>query len=68
MLPKKVLPETTNVVVLGKPLVPDECTTQRLRISYARMLVEIDITQEMNKQITISDNEGNELIQSVEYE
>lgn len=29
---------------LGKPIVTDECTTQRLRISYARMLVEIDIT------------------------
>lgn len=54
--------------ILGKPIVTDECTAQRLRISYARMLVEIDITQEMPKEVTIADNEGHELIQAVEYE
>lgn len=30
--------------VLGVPLLADECTTSQLRLSYARVLVEIDIT------------------------
>lgn len=33
--------------VLGNPLVTDECTANKLRVSYVRMLVEVDITQEL---------------------
>lgn len=42
---------------LGKPLVTDECTTNKLRMSYAQILIEVDITQKLAKDITIKDNE-----------
>lgn len=32
---------------IGNPFVTDECTTNKLRVFYARMLVEVDITQEL---------------------
>ncbi|XP_058746636.1 uncharacterized protein LOC131619565 [Vicia villosa] len=54
--------------VLGTPLVTDECTANRLRISYARILVEMDITRDLPNEITICDNEGMKMQQSVEYE
>ncbi|XP_058755867.1 uncharacterized protein LOC131628790 [Vicia villosa] len=54
--------------VLGTPLVTDECTANRLRVSYARILVEIDITQAPIDEITIKDSEGNRMKQPVEYE
>ncbi|XP_058746634.1 uncharacterized protein LOC131619563 [Vicia villosa] len=53
---------------LGNPLVTDECTTNRLRVSYARIVVEIDITQTPVSEITIRDTEGKKLKQPVEYE
>jgi hypothetical protein len=53
---------------LGNPLVTDECTAHKLRISYARMLVEVDVTQALPQDITIRDNEGNTMKQPVEYE
>lgn len=46
-------------------MVTDECTTNKLRVSYARILVEVDITQ---KEITIKDCEGRKMKQVVEYE
>lgn len=54
--------------VLGKPLMTDECTTSRYRISYARILIEIDITQELINEISITDNKGEKMQQRVEYE
>ncbi|GAU38712.1 hypothetical protein TSUD_396400 [Trifolium subterraneum] len=53
---------------LGTPLVTDECTANKFRISYARILVEMDITQELPTDITITDSEGGKLKQPVEYE
>ncbi|XP_058761495.1 uncharacterized protein LOC131634890 [Vicia villosa] len=53
---------------LGVPLVTDECTASKLRVSYARILVEVDITKELIKEITIKDCEGRKLQQPVEYE
>lgn len=44
--------------ILGTPLMTDECTTNRYRISYARILVEIDITKEIIQEITIRDKSG----------
>ncbi|XP_058746042.1 uncharacterized protein LOC131618903 [Vicia villosa] len=43
---------------IGIPLVTNECTMHKLRVSYARILVEIDITQKLLDEITITDNEG----------
>jgi hypothetical protein len=53
---------------LGNPLVTDECTAHKLRVSYARILIEMDVTQELPQSITIRDNEGNKMKQLVEYE
>lgn len=38
---------------LGNPLFLDECTANKLRSSYARILVEVDITQKTKEEITI---------------
>ncbi|CAK8576025.1 unnamed protein product [Lathyrus sativus] len=46
----------------------DECTTNRYRISYARVLVEIDITQDLLSEITITYERGEKMQQRVEYE
>jgi hypothetical protein len=43
---------------LGNPLVTDECTANKFQISYARILVEVDITKELPQEITIKDSEG----------
>lgn len=53
---------------LGKPLFTDECTTSKLRVSYARILVEIDITRKLRDSITINDIDGKKLKQSVVYD
>ncbi|XP_058783983.1 uncharacterized protein LOC131658735 [Vicia villosa] len=53
---------------IGKPLFTDECTANKLRISYARILVEIDITKKQKESITIKDCEGNKFTQPVEFE
>ncbi|XP_058752249.1 uncharacterized protein LOC131625409 [Vicia villosa] len=52
----------------GTPIVTDEFTTSKLRVSYARVLVEVDITQKLLEEIVIKDKEGNVVIQKVEYE
>ncbi|CAK8530500.1 unnamed protein product [Lathyrus sativus] len=53
---------------LGNPIMTDECTVNRLRVSYARILVEMDITKELPQTITIGDNEGEKIQQPIEYE
>lgn len=53
---------------LGNPIVTDECTANKYRTSYARILVDVDITQEPIKEITIKDAEGKKIQQRVEYE
>lgn len=53
---------------IGIPLVTDECNASKLRVSYARILVEVDISKELVKEITIKDCEGRKLVQPVEYE
>ncbi|CAK8531877.1 unnamed protein product [Lathyrus sativus] len=53
---------------LGNPIMTDECTANRLRVSYARILVEMDITKELPQTITIGDNEGEKIQQAIEYE
>lgn len=43
---------------LGTPLVTNECTANQLRVLYAHILMEIDITQTLATEITIRDTEG----------
>ena len=53
---------------MGNPIVTDECTANRLRVSYARILVEVDVTKDLPKSITICDDAGNKMEQRIEYE
>ncbi|XP_058771879.1 uncharacterized protein LOC131645220 [Vicia villosa] len=53
---------------LGTPIVTDECTANKLRVSYARILVEMDITKAPVTEINIRDAEGNKRKQVVEYD
>lgn len=46
----------------------DECTASKLRVSYAQILVEVDITKHLVKEIDIKDNEGRMLKQEVDCE
>jgi hypothetical protein len=52
---------------LGKPLMTDECTANKLRVSYARILVEVDITHKLIEEIPIK-TQGGQIKQLVEYE
>ncbi|XP_058767570.1 uncharacterized protein LOC131641282 [Vicia villosa] len=44
--------------VVGIPLFTDECTAGKLRVSYARILVEVDVMQQLCEEISIRDHEG----------
>ncbi|XP_021848022.1 uncharacterized protein [Spinacia oleracea] len=44
--------------ILGKPLFANECTTNQTRISYARMLVEIDVTQPLCYKVMVEGSNG----------
>lgn len=54
--------------LVGVPLCADECTTRQLRVSYARLLIEADVTKELPKTVFIQDAEGRLVEQSVFYE
>lgn len=53
---------------IGKPIVTDVCTAQKIRASYVRMLVEVDITQKPIESIKIRDHRGKIVEQRIEYE
>lgn len=53
---------------LGKPLFTDECTMNKLRVSYVCIFVEIDIAHKQKDSIIIKDNEGMNITQPVELE
>lgn len=54
--------------VLGSPVCTDECTSQKFRVSYARILVEVDITTKVQESIKIRDDEGQVITQPIERE
>lgn len=54
--------------LIGVPLVTDECTAHKLRVSYARILVEVDITRKLMDEFTIKDLDGKMIRQKIEYE
>lgn len=54
--------------VIGKPVCADECTTLPKRISYARLLIEVDITKPILYKIQIEGEEGKMIEQQVFYE
>ncbi|KAK4723266.1 hypothetical protein R3W88_026045 [Solanum pinnatisectum] len=53
---------------LGKPLYADGCTTQTSRISFAKILVEVDVTRPLAKVIKILDPKERIVEQKVWYE
>lgn len=53
---------------IGVPLVTYECNAQKLWVSYARILVEVDITHKLLDEITIKDKEERKVKQIIEYE
>uniref|UniRef100_A0A0V0H2Y5 Putative ovule protein n=1 Tax=Solanum chacoense TaxID=4108 RepID=A0A0V0H2Y5_SOLCH len=53
---------------LGVPLYADECTTNIERISYARLLVEMDVTRKLPEKLKVLDLNGKLLEQAVEYD
>ncbi|XP_048494454.1 uncharacterized protein LOC125494736 [Beta vulgaris subsp. vulgaris] len=54
--------------VLGVPLYADECTIQGLRISYAHLLIEMDVTQEIPKELVVEDPNGTVFKQKLVYD
>ena len=50
------------------PLFADECTTKQTRISYGRMLIEVDVTKAIPQQITVADPNGRTFVQEVVME
>lgn len=53
---------------IGRPMMTDECTSKKLRVSYARVLIEVDITTNLKDAINIRDLQGSKILQEVEYE
>lgn len=53
------------VSVVGVPVLADECTAKQLKVSYARILVEVDITKEVVKEVRVRDKMGREFVQKV---
>lgn len=40
---------------LGKSLFADQCTTKQTRVSYARILIEVNVTKKLPTEITVND-------------
>ncbi|KAK4369245.1 hypothetical protein RND71_013037 [Anisodus tanguticus] len=53
---------------LGTPLFADDCTISEARISFARLLVEMNVTKPLPKSIKAQDPEGNIFSQVVAYD
>lgn len=51
------------VSAIGVPVIADECTSKQAKFSYARVLVEVDVTQDFVKEIKVRDNTGHEFVQ-----
>ncbi|KAF3619943.1 hypothetical protein FXO38_32633 [Capsicum annuum] len=53
---------------IGKPISTDRLTTEVERISYTRILIEVDITQELPEEMYIEKNDGTIHTQAIEFE
>ncbi|XP_009792300.1 uncharacterized protein [Nicotiana sylvestris] len=62
----KTLSKLANVI--GKPLFADECTTKQTRTSYARILVEANVTKQLPTELTVQETSGKKIQLQVEYE
>ena len=50
---------------IGVPIFADECTTKQTRISYARILVEVNFTKSIPQKIAVVDSNGKTFLQDV---
>ncbi|XP_019236113.1 PREDICTED: uncharacterized protein LOC109216415 [Nicotiana attenuata] len=53
---------------LGKPICTDKLTAKEERISYARILIEMDVAQPLLESVTLEEPDGSCILQSIEYE
>lgn len=53
---------------IGTPMFADECTTKQTRVSFARMLLEVNVTKPLPDKITVKDPKDIIFTQSVIYE
>lgn len=54
--------------MVGVPLFADECTTRQMCLSFARLLIEVDVTKHVPKVVCIEDVHGNIIQQKVHYD
>ena len=54
--------------MVGVPLYADECTTHQKRISFARLLIEVDVTKPLPQNVMIVEESGRMLEQRVRFE
>lgn len=54
--------------VIGKPVCADKCTSKQQRISYARLLIEVDITKPLVYKVQIEGEKGMVMEHQVYYE
>ncbi|XP_056697419.1 uncharacterized protein [Spinacia oleracea] len=54
--------------LLGVPVCADDCTTRQQRVSFARLLVEMDVTANLPDHVWIEDINGTEFKQQVVYD
>ncbi|KAH0661629.1 hypothetical protein KY284_026560 [Solanum tuberosum] len=53
---------------LGEPLYANECTTKVDRISFARVLIEMDVARELPRKLKVEDPSGRVFEQAIQYE
>lgn len=53
---------------LGNPLYADDCTSSTTRISYAMLLIEMDVTRPLTKSVKVQDPNRKVFEQEVSYE
>lgn len=54
--------------VIGRPIFVDECTTKQTRVSFARMLIEVNVITELPSEVMVMDPTGMKFLQSVTYD
>ncbi|KAH0693411.1 hypothetical protein KY285_020508 [Solanum tuberosum] len=54
--------------VVGKPIYADEYTAKQTRISIARMLIEVNISNPLPNEITVLEPNGRQIQQEIQYD
>jgi hypothetical protein len=53
--------------LFGTPLAIDSLTAKRVRISYARALIEVDLSQALCKEVPVTLRNSSKIIQSIHF-